>query len=70
MFQEKIPNTEWINMFFEYGVCTRVNSLDQTEPESGLCPDPLRCEGRQDKHICSCGRGQFRDINDPTQCGT
>ena len=65
---EKIERT-WINSVYEYGLCTRINSLDAAFSENGLCPEPLRCEGRQDKYICTCGRGRFRDLDDPNQCG-
>ncbi|CAF3205424.1 unnamed protein product, partial [Rotaria sp. Silwood2] len=35
---------------------------------NGLCPEPLKCEARTDKHVCSCGEDKFRDIDDPSQC--
>ena len=54
---------------YEYGVCTRINSQDIATGDNGLCPEPLTCEARQDKHVCSCGRDKFRDLDDPTQCG-
>ena len=61
------PN--WINDVYEYGLCTRITSRDTAISVSGICPEPLRCEERKDKHVCSCGKDKFRDLDDPNQCG-
>jgi len=54
---------------YEYGLCTRINSRDEAIPEDGLCPKPLTCEAKEDKHVCSCGNNKFLDPNNQTQCG-
>ncbi|CAF3513440.1 unnamed protein product [Rotaria socialis] len=61
---------KWINNMLEYGVCTRITSNDNAISVAGLCPEPLTCEARKDKHVCTCGRGKFLDLNDPSQCVT
>jgi hypothetical protein len=60
---------QWINDVYEYGLCTRINSRDEATGEDSLCPEPLKCEAKIDKHVCSCGKDQFRDLDDPSQCG-
>ncbi|CAF0909261.1 unnamed protein product [Rotaria sordida] len=59
---------DWINDIYEYGLCTRITPQDKAIDVDGLCPKPLICEARKDKHICSCGKDKFRDLNDPSQC--
>jgi hypothetical protein len=52
---------KWENDVLEYGVCTRINSQGQPVQENGLCPKFLTCQPRQDKFVCSCGRGKYLD---------
>jgi hypothetical protein len=59
----------WINDVYEYGLCTRIDSRDMATGENGLCPEPLICREREDKHDCSCGTDKFIDLDDQTQCG-
>jgi hypothetical protein len=59
----------WINDVFEYGICTIVTSRDSTLPQNGLCPEPLKCEARDNKHVCTCGKDKFRDVNNASLCG-
>jgi hypothetical protein len=59
----------WINSVLEYGVCTRITSEDKAIDVPGTCPLSLKCEAREDKHVCSCGKNQFLDLDDPTKCG-
>ncbi|CAM4777103.1 unnamed protein product [Rotaria magnacalcarata] len=61
---------KWINSVLEYGVCTRITSNDNAISVAGSCPKPLTCEARKDKHVCTCGKGKFLDLNDPSQCAT
>jgi hypothetical protein len=68
-FLVKIERGDWINDIFEYGLCTRITSSDTSVPAHSLCPQPLKCQARRDKYVCSCGINQFRDIDDPTRCG-
>ena len=65
----KLQPKQWINSVLEYGVCTRITSDDNAISVHDLCPKPLTCEARKDKHICTCGKGKFLDLKDPTQCG-
>jgi hypothetical protein len=52
---------EWKDDHFEYGVCTHIDSNGKPTQDDGLCPTPLKCEARQDKYVCSCGRDRYLD---------
>jgi len=52
---------QWNGNQLEYSVCTRINSRGIAVPEDGLCPTPLQCEIRNDKHVCSCGKDKYLD---------
>ncbi len=59
---------EWQNDNFEYGVCTRIKSNGDPVQENGLCPASLKCEARQDKYVCSCGRDKYLDEKTNSCC--
>ncbi|CAF3487239.1 unnamed protein product [Rotaria sp. Silwood1] len=67
MIKNKIQRN-WQDDIYEYGLCTRINPQELAIGVNGLCPEPLICEERRDKHICSCGKDKFRDLDDPSQC--
>lgn len=54
---------QWVNNEFEYGVCTRINSNGRPLEEHDLCPQPLHCQPRRDKYICSCGLQRYLNDN-------
>lgn len=59
---------EWRDDDFEYGVCTRIKSDGDSVQENNLCPDPLECEQRHDKYVCSCGRNKYLDEKENRCC--
>lgn len=69
-FIETIERT-WISEYFEYGICTRINSEDLAQsPNNALCPPPLQCLANGDKYVCSCGLNRFLEkYSDVQRCG-
>ncbi|CAF0949210.1 unnamed protein product [Adineta ricciae] len=59
---------KWESSVLEYGSCTRINSRYRANREDGLCPQPLTCQDREDKYVCSCGKDKFLDSSNSEQC--
>jgi hypothetical protein len=58
-----------VDEVYEYGLCTHINSKDEADADIGECPEPLKCLELNDKHVCSCEKDKFQDLDDSTQCG-
>ena len=58
----------WIDDHIEYGVCTHIDSNGKPIQNHDLCPEPLTCEARQDKHVCSCGIDKYLDEEKKACC--
>lgn len=54
---------------YEYGLCTQINSKGSGQPQVGICAEGLKCEAKNDKHVCTCGAKKFLDLQDTTRCG-
>jgi hypothetical protein len=52
---------KWNGDHIEYGVCTHIDSKGKPVQNYGLCPEKLKCDARQDKHVCSCGVDKYFD---------
>ena len=65
---EKIEPKEY-REFYEYGLCTHVDSYDSTIAQNAVCPELLTCEKRKDKHVCSCGIDKFLQLGTSSECG-
>lgn len=60
---------KWKDNMYEYGLCTQIDSRDGVIAQRGVCPEPLKCEVKVDKHICTCGKDKFIDLDNSTKCG-